>query len=629
VVGIAGHRTERSAITSQTTVARPARGRLRPLAAIVERHLTWIESVVVFAAAALATYHAESRLIRHALVVQSDARIHEYWMRRFQDPALFHDPITNALLATGYSPPAFRAVFWLASHVVDPVLFGELLPLLLQPLAVLLLFHIVRAHTDWRPAAWIAAALFLFPWDINRFSGGHSRAFEHPFVLLTVLLLVRRFDFAAALVPVLAFLFYPPAGLATAAIVALAALARGRRFFIDPRRAPAAALALGSVGVAALVIRLIEGPHPLITEADAHRYPEFGPRGQMHFFTSTTAEYLRQNYSGFNLRDSGSIIALAALLLLVVRVRNALLLRWEIWCMAIAALALFVAAHLLLFRLYLPQRYTYPLLPFFCIVVGVTLRPTLEALAARARPALLVAPLVPIVLGAVALAVFPLGPDLSRAATARWLDHATPFLVGGLVGGLIVGAVLWGRGGRDYGARALAAATAIVAGAVLVGEVAYAGGMRSPAIKCGEKGLYRYLATTPKDAIVGGDARIVDCVPIAARRPVVISRELYQPWDVGYFELTRPRMFASARAAYSPNIEPILALRSRYGADYFLTRNTVPRVPWHRMAPFTGVVGRYLRSGETPAALELPRACAVWHNPRFTLYDLGCVAQRR
>jgi hypothetical protein len=550
-------------------------------------------------------------------------------MRRFQDPALFHDPITNALLATGYSPPAFRGLFWLASHVVDPVLFGELLPLLLQPLAVLLLFHIVRAHMDWRPAAWIAAALFLFPWDINRFSGGHSRAFEHPFVLLAVLLLVRRLDFAAALVPVLAFLFYPPAGLAAAAIVALAAFAPRRRFLVDPRRAVPGGLALGTLGIAALVVRLISGPHPLITEAAAHRYPEFGPRGQMHFFTSTTTEYLRQNYSGFNLRDSGSIIALAALLLLVVRVRNALLLRWEIWCMAIAALVLFVAAQLLLFRLYLPQRYTYPLLPFFCIVIGVTLRPTLEALAARVRPALLLVPAVPVALAALALAVFPLGPDLSRAATARWLDHATPFLVGGLVGGLVVGAALWGRGGRDYGARALAAAAAVVAGAVLVGEVAYAGGMRSPSITCGDKGLYRYLNTTPKDAIIGGDARIVDCVPIAGRRAVVISRELYQPWEVEYLKLTRPRMFASAAAAYGPTVQPILAQRSRFGADYFLTRNTVPRVPWHRMAPFTGIVERYLRSGETPAALELPHACAVWHNRRFTLYDLACVARRQ
>ena len=43
-----------------------------------------------------------------------------------------------------------------------------------------LVFAIVREHADWRPAAWIAAALFLALVDIHRFYGGFPRAFVHP-----------------------------------------------------------------------------------------------------------------------------------------------------------------------------------------------------------------------------------------------------------------------------------------------------------------------------------------------------------------------------------------------------------------------------------------------------------------
>ena len=161
----------------------------------------FLEEGAVIVAAFLATLYAEWRIVSGPLTFQADSTIHEYWMRRFTDGALFQDPLTESLLDTGYSPPAFRSLYWLASHVVDPVRFGELLPLVLVPFAVWLLFRIVRSHVEWRPAAWIGAALFLVPWEVHRFSGGHPRAFAQPIVLLTLLLLLSRRNLAAALVP--------------------------------------------------------------------------------------------------------------------------------------------------------------------------------------------------------------------------------------------------------------------------------------------------------------------------------------------------------------------------------------------------------------------------------------------
>ena len=612
--------TEISATRYAGAIRRPAL-----LALLAARR--WAEDAIVLVGAALATLHAEWRMIADPLTFQTDAFIHEFWMRRFQDPALFDDPLTEALLATGYSPPSFRLLYWLASHVVDPVFFGELLPLVLQPFAVWLVFRIVRDHVVWRPAAWTAAALFLVPWDIHRFSGGHPRAFAQPIVLLALFLLLRRRNLAAAVVPPVGLLLYPPAGVVALAIVLLAVVDRKRPHLVNMERAPWAALSVLGAAASLLLTRMLVGSQELLTAAEARRYPEFEPGGQMHFFASSTLDYLRQNYSGFNLGDSGSILAVAALFLLLVRLRNVTLLRWEVWCMPIASLVLFAAAHALLFRLYLPHRYTYSLLPFFCIAIGIVLRPTLEAWAGRTRLSLLAAAGLPLAVVLVALTVFPLGPQLSISDIGSWLADARSYLLVGLALGLLLALLVWRRTAGQQGVRTAAAAAAVFAGTVLVAEVAFADGGRSPgAASCRDTKLYRHLRTLPKDAIIAGDALDVGCIPIAARRPVVISRKLYQPWDPQYFRVIRDRMFRTVDAYYGPSVGAIIQLRERYGADYFVVETPIRERPWPGMAPFTAEVARLLRSVEVPAALRLPEPCETWRGRRFKVYSLACVA---
>jgi hypothetical protein len=297
--------------------------------------------------------------------------------------------------------------------------------------------------------------------------------------------------------------------------------------------------------------------------------------------------------------------------------------------MAIVALALFAVAHAVLFRLYLPHRYTYPLLPFFCIVVAVCARPTLEALGRRARAALLAAPLLPVVAVLLALTVFPLGPRLSLAETGSWLVDAAPALAAGLGVGLLLAAVLRSRG-PDALSRgtvvALAAAATLVTGSVLVGAVAYAGGGHSPgAVACDDTKLYRFLESVPKDAIVAADPFESNCIPIAARRPVVISRKLYQPWALDYFEQIRGRMFRTVDAFYGPSLVDVNELATRYGADYLLVRRRGREPTWLQMAPFTQRVERLRQTVPDPAIDDLPERCIVWPGKKLELYDLACV----
>jgi hypothetical protein len=590
----------------------------------------WLEDAAVVVGAFLATLHAEWRIVTHGLVFQDDAKIHEFWMRKFQDPALFQDPLTREFLHTsGYQPLGFKALYWLASHVIDPVAFGELLPLLLQPLSVWLVYRIVRAHTDWRPAAWIASALFLVPWDILRFSGGHARAFTQPILLLTVFFLLERKDVLAALIPPLGMLFYPPAGITALGILVLAALVSDRARFVDTRRFAWGAGSFAAVAAAGAVPMLTGASQGLISADEARKYPDFGPGGRAHYFTSSTLDYLKNNYSGFALEASGSILAVSALLLLVLRYRNALLLRWEVWCMPIAGLSLFAVAQAVLFHLYLPHRYTYPLLPFFCIVIGVAARPTFEALGARAQLALFAAPALSLGSLALALTLFPLGPQHPLGGLDHWLRGATPVLAVAFAVGALIAGVAWWRAGKPLTTPAAGAAAALVAAGVLVGGVAHAGKWASHGAVCGEPALYSYLRTLPKDVIVAGDPEEVECIPIAARRPVVISIKLYQPWNPEYFQIVRDRMSRTVRAYYGPSVDALVDLRTRYGADYLLVRTRVRKRPWRYMAPYSRELRQLLRTIPVPAALRLSGECQTWKRGRLEVYDLACVAGTR
>ena len=53
-----------------------------------------LENAGVLIAATLLTLRAEWAILFNAFTFQPDAQIHTFWMRRFQDPGLFTDPLT-------------------------------------------------------------------------------------------------------------------------------------------------------------------------------------------------------------------------------------------------------------------------------------------------------------------------------------------------------------------------------------------------------------------------------------------------------------------------------------------------------------------------------------------------------
>jgi hypothetical protein len=582
-----------------------------------------LESMAALAACTIASVVINWRLFRPN-VLSADALVHQYWMWRWRDPALFTDPLTADLRSSSRYPEGYEALYRVASQVVDPIVFGEWLGVALMALSAWLIFCIVREHTSWRPAGWFAAALFLALIDIHRFYAGFPRAFVQPVVLLTVLLALKRRHASAAVAAGGGALFYPPAALLAVGVLAASAVRwAGRRPRLDARRAWFALLAAAIAGVAVLGPQLVSGGAPRVFTADeARAFPEFGANGTLPIFGFSIIDYLTHNRTGFDLRTSGSILVLAALALLLARPANFRLLRTEVLAMPVVSLAAFGVAQAVLFRLYLPHRYTYPLIAFSAIVVGVALGPTWAALWARPRPRLRAFALLcaPMAIVGLALYVFPLGPSESPTWTTAAIAAGTVAVGGAL-------ALLLGRGPAAVGA--------VLAGVTLFGAILMLPGRLERGTTCLTGKVTAFLNALPKDAVIAGDPADLKCLPVTTRRAVVISTQLAPAYEVDYFHKGRARMFATLRAYYGPSAEAIADLRDRYGVTHLWVRRDAVR---KEMAAADGVrwrgdkepYGRYVRellSAGEPAVLHLPVACREFANGPVEVYDVRCIAR--
>jgi hypothetical protein len=590
-----------------------------------------LEDAAVVLSCALATLYLEWSIIFQRGVYQTDALIHEFWMRRFQDGGLFHDPLTTVLVRSGYIPLGVQALYYGFSYLVDPVRLGAVGAVFVAPLSAWLVFRVVREHTDWRPAGWLGAALFLLPWNVQQFNGMHARAFGEPVVLLTLYLLLRRRLGWAALIPPVGTMLYPPAAAVSLIMVIVAA---ARSLWSD-RRSPARRVAVAAGSAAATALATIAPAlagiqhSNLITESAARHYAEFSGRGQMQFFSKSFLQLMRGPYSGFDLDTSGCVLLVgcAAVLLVPGNVRRV---RAEVWVLAASCLGMFAASYGVLFRLYLPNRYVHSMIAFFCIVIAVCWRPTWTFIArwARSWPALVAALALPAAIVWLAARVIPLGPEMTSPGfdamvrRDRWLYLA--WLVAAC---LVAAAVLLLTGRRAKGAAVTFAA--VLAGTLLVGGVAVAGGGEAAGLACPDAPLYHYLQTLPKDTIVAGDPIAINCIPIAAERPVLISQKLYQVYDLNVLRFARPRMFAEIRAYYGRSLQNIVRLRTMYGADVMVVNRDLlgsgGGYPYSRMAPFKGLVTHLRRTVHDPAVLRLPRRCMTWSHGAEAVYSLRCL----
>ncbi|MBD2023377.1 hypothetical protein [Leptolyngbya sp. FACHB-711] len=518
-------------------------------------------------------------------IVQDDARQHIFWMQRFLDPQLFpNDWIADyfqSVAPWGYS--GFYRVF--AAIGIDPLLLSKLLPPLLGLIATYYGFRLALQLLPVPLTGFLACLLlnYLF-WSQDDLASATPRAFMLPIFLAFLHFLLKRSLLACLILIALEGLFYPQFVFVFAGLLLWLPLRwQSGRLRLSENRWD-----YWFCGAGLLVAFLVLLPYALVTTqfdpvvsvAEAKQLPDFYVGGRNPFFYPDPLYFWLVSFRGGLFPTfKPFLLAIGFLLplLYLKPLRNRLpLLRQTkplmLLQITIVALGLFMMAHLLLFRLHLPSRYS-----------AYTLR---------------------IVLVYAAAIVLTVAFD-------------------GLLHGL--------QRSRQIGIKAIAWALIGVTTVTLLLYPSYAYPFMKVNYKTGPNPqLYQFFAQQPKDTIIASLVQDIDFVPTFAKRPILVGREYAIPYHDGYITPFRQRANDLIRAQYSLDRAALTDVIRTYGIDFWVVsrdsfRPEFLKNTWIRQYPeaIEQAVAN-LQQG-TPALARQRQRCTVQRDGNLIVLDATCL----
>ena len=460
-----------------------------------------------------------------------DARQHIFWTYRFRDPELFPDDLYVDFYST-LAPLGYRALYFLAAQIIDPLLFSKLLPFGLLGVSVWYMWRLGRAFEP-RWGGLIAGLLILEYSGAMR--GGLPRSFALSLLIPHFYYVATRRYGRASGVLVLQALFYQQSFLIGFGLQSVTILRElwGRPGQSFPTRLREARRPLGLLIGAALVSGLLlstpflsrkeEALGPVITRAEAVQSEEFQRGGRVAFFSpDPVVYYLVGNRSGLGWNYHLTTFALILLLFASV-LRGKLFQAPPIILDNLAvSLFLFACAHLLLFRLYLPNRYVRWTLPISAILW----------IASEAWPFIV-----------------------------RLQERFTGFRP------------VWATVVRWRFGLAFLFFLAVLSGAMKTGFLTPKT-ERPDVVE-----LYHFLATLPKTSLIAGNTPYLAGVPLFARRKILVDDEFALPYLKGYYREVVRRRTALQKALKTPAADEMGRFCREFGVTHLVIDPTAQVPP--------------------------------------------------
>jgi len=510
-------------------------------------------------------------------VLADDVRQHVFWMFRFLDPALFpNDPIADYFQSI--APPGFSALYRaLAVLGIDPLFASKVIPLPLGLLTVAFFFGAaMRLLRSARAASLAAVLLCQCLWLSTDLCSATPRAFFYPFFCAFLYCQVTNRQAAGLIAIFLQGLFFPPGALVSLGIVALSLLSFSQHRPVLVRRAQPYLFFIAACAAVVLptllYLRAAQKFGPITSYSAAQQMTEFAPGGRVPFFYPDLWNCWMHGAGGLHIQSRPSWLFAAFLWPLLAcfprqfpllhRFRHA---RKFLLQIALSALLLFAAAHLLLFRLYLPSRYTqHPSRILFAVA------------AAGAITALL---------------------DFFLRWAASRSFKAAPVLVTLFL--------LW-----------------IVCFPVFLSRFPRVGYIEGNA-----KNLYQFFAKQPPSIRIASIADEANNLPSFCRRTIIFGIETAVPFHLGYYLPLRDRGLAIARAQYSPDLAVVQQCIRDQGIDFWLLdRGAFTAEHVHANRALRQLRETITLSDRTPPFLQHPPPeCVAFANPQFVVVDARAV----
>lgn len=350
--------------------------------------------------------------------VQDDARQHVVWFEALRDPTLFRGDFIASFFISS-NTPVYKALYALPAGLgVSPLLLAKLYPVALTLLTAWLAWRFLLTTGLGAPAAALGAVLFVQGiWVSDDIASATARAFSWPMLMGVLVCWRENRPLAGAVLGAVLALTYPSAAVFAGGVIGLMCLVpllEGRQSLAGLAalwRSPAIVVAGLFVGALAALAAGAGGG--VISGAAARQLVEFQDGGRTAFFVDKPLRYWLFS------KRSGALPEPVLRHVVLTLLAAAALLRWKrlpaearrlILAAILSGLILWAAAHVMLFRLYLPGRF--PLMGeriAFAVLAAATLAAWLPQMWTAARRAFIAAlVLLPLVALAVPVRALPL-----------------------------------------------------------------------------------------------------------------------------------------------------------------------------------------------------------------------------
>lgn len=519
-------------------------------------------------------------------IIADDARAHLFWMQRFIDSQLFPDDLIADYFQS-ISPPGFSLFYQIFARLgIEPLLLNKCLPIILGLISTGYCFVLALEILP-VPAVGFTTSLLLNQamWLDTTLSSGIAKAFVYPLFLAFLYYLLRYSYWGVGISIGILGLFYAPLMLVAAGILMLRIFGwekNSLQLSKDKRKYWLCAIGLGITFLVSLLYLTQSSEFgPTITASEARKMPEFLPGGRASFFDDDNPGkfWFEGNRSGIRLSINPALVSLGFFLPIIYHYPHRFpLVKYiskEVIVLAqiaLASLGLFFLSHLLLFKLFLPSRYTvHSLNLVICIAGGVVFILVIEQLFKSFKNLKLISRMVTFILGS--LLIFY--PNLF------WNNFPTS--------GKIIGR---------------------------------------------ETKLYNFFLHQPKDIKIASLAEEANNIPIFAYRSVLVASEHALPYHVGYYNQIRQRATDLIEAQYSPNLKLVKDFITKYSIRFFLiqknafTPDYIKSNFWFKQwKPIRQKIQKQLTPENQPALAKIIPLCLSLETKELVVVDAQCIAK--
>lgn len=541
-------------------------------------------------------------------VIQDDVRQHVFWMQRFLDPALFPDDLIadfyQSVAPWGYT--IFYQIFTVIG--IDPILLSKVLPTILGLIITGYFFGISMEIFPFPAGAFIATLVFNQTiWKRDDIASATPRAFG--LCLLVVFLyyllhyeaekssqssLLQKFAneiFPCLLVIGLIGAFHPQYIFICIGLIILQLFNWQNSTLRFSKNNQDYWLFFLCLGIAILVmlpyLLKVSDFGPVITGEQAKLLPEFY-EGRTRFFQDNLwSFYINGSRSGILPRGllAPSTMVFGLLLPLLIKFPKQFTLVKYINPnikilpkLLITSIALFVTAHALLFKLYLPSRYTnYSLRIVLALATGITIITLLDVVLRWAR----------------------------REDKSRQKRKILTLLLTGLLAAIIIlHPLLWKTFPNSR---------------YLVGT---------------HQSLYQFLVKQSKDIVIASLAEEASNIPSFTKRSVLVAWEYGIPYQLGYYKKFSQRATDLIQAQYSADIKVIENFINTYGIKFFLIERDAftseymnDNLFFKQWQPLAKQALANLENNPPPVMLSRLKDCSLFESDRLILLEANCVVK--